>query len=177
MVWRRDGAELLLGPWGRRLCVEILADALLLPNSRPNAAWRWKCGAALTRAISRELTELVAGSELERVSGCRDPAAFWRPLADTVAASAYWQPLGDLDRALTQAGIADELLPVAAAVAASPACEWWDSPIALDAQCRVLFDGMSSPERDSATALEAWQTETLDDERRAADRPKDPSAP
>jgi hypothetical protein len=174
MVWASERVEgLLAGPRGRRLCVEVLGDAHL------GAAWTWNLAKArpVPANVADKLAEIITDADLQRVATITDPATFLAPLAATVEAAVYWQPLDHLDLALDQDGVTEALLPVAEASANAPATQWWDSAAPIGDQHRVLFDGLDSFATDSSAALQAWRDETLEDERQAANRPTDPSAP
>jgi hypothetical protein len=174
VAWSSERVNgLLAGPWGRRLCIEVLGD----PTLGATSTWSLARATPAPDNVADEVARIIASSDLQTVAASTDPLAFLAPLSATVYAAAYWQPLDDLGLALAEDGVGEVLLPVAEAIGEAPATQWWHSPIPLGDHHRVLFDGLPAFETDSATALRLWRAGTLDDEHRAADRPADPAAP
>jgi hypothetical protein len=170
-----DPRALLAGPRGRRLCWELLTEtagwALAEP---PESAGGERLAAALGAAVAR--------SDLGALAVAHDPASFFLGLADAVSWAMYWQEPDDRDRRLADPQVAEQLWPVADAVARAPAARWWSTPMDPATQHEVSFDNrdgrpLPDPPDDGRAALLAWRADTLEDERRAADRPDDPRAP
>lgn len=163
---------LLGGPRGRRMCVEALEEV------SSASIWTLSCAARRPAEVSAELTDTITRSDLGLLAARRDALSLLPALAATVDAAAYWQS-DEFDSLLAQPDVIEALVAVAEAIDRAPASRWWDSPISLGDQHRVLLDMDQPPPSlpiDSAAALRAWRADTLDDERRAADRPSDPSA-
>lgn len=171
-----DAVELLGGPRGRRLCWELLEDL-----SGP--AWRalWVGRSARVADLSRELGEMVARFDLVGLAATTSPRTVLLPaLVRAVDAAVYWQEPDGVDRALATESMGRTLEPVARALVAAPAAAWWWSPIELEDQHEVDFVDPAAgpnPTADARSLLEKWRSDTLEDERRAAKRPGDPSAP
>lgn len=170
-----DPAALLAGPRGRRVCWELLTQT---------GGWGWDCppesagGSAMVKALGAA----VARSDVEALARACEPASFLRALADSVTSARYWQEPDDWDRRLADAGVAEQLWPVAEAVSRAPAARWWSTPLDGATQHEVVFDEPDGrrrpdPAEDGRTTLAAWRAATLADEQRAADRPDDPRAP
>ena len=170
-----DPGALLAGPRGRRVCWELLTRT---------GDWGWdeppeSAGAA---RLAAALGAAVARSDVGALAAARGPASFFSALADAVTWAMYWQEPDDRDRRLADPRVAEQLWPVAEAVSRAPAARWWSTPMDPATQHEVVFDdpdGRSDPDPpdDGRAALLAWRADTLEDERRAADRPDDPRAP
>jgi hypothetical protein len=119
---------------------------------------------------------------VDALAAAREPTSFLAALADAVTWAMYWQEPGDRDRRLADAGVAEALWPVAEVVSRAPAAACWSTTIDRATQHEVVFDdpdGRSVPDSpgNGREALAAWREATLEDERRAADRPQDVRAP
>lgn len=171
-----DAVELLDGPRGRRLCWELLEDL-----SGP--AWRalWVGRSAGVADLARELGEMVARFDLVGLVATTSLRTVLLPaLVRAIDAAVYWQEPDGVDRALAAEPIGRTLEPVARALVAAPAAAWWWSPIELEDRHEVDFvdpDASPNPTADARSLLEKWRSDTVEDERRAAKRPSDPSAP
>ena len=166
-----DPGVLLAGPRGRRVCWELLTrTGGWTFDEPPESAGASTLAAALATA--------VAHGDVDALAVTRDATSFLAALADAVTWAMYWQEPDDRDRRLADERVADALWPVAEAVSRAPAAAWWSTPIDHATQQEVVFDdpdGRSSPDPpdDGVAALAAWREATLEDERRAADRPQD----
>jgi hypothetical protein len=140
----------------------------------PESAGPARLAAALGAAVSR--------SDIGALAVVREPVSFLSALADAVTWAMYWQEPDDRDRRLADPRVAEQLWPVAEAVSRAPAARWWSTPMDRATQHEVVFDdpdGRSFPDppADGRDALLAWRADTLEDGRRAAERPDDPRAP
>jgi hypothetical protein len=128
----------------------------------------------------RQLCSQLMGCDLGRLAETQPPAAFLDALAATVSAARYWQEPAEVE--LADPDLDRRFLPIAEAVIAAPASQWWSSPIARDDQYEVLFDHPSEgpnpvADRDAHAALVRWRADELADERSATtERPADPTA-
>lgn len=166
-----DADELLAGPRGRRVCWELLVRT---------GGWEWEeppqsAGAA---RLAEALGAAVARSDVGALAVAREPTSFLAGLADAVAWAMYWQEPDVRDWRLADPRVAEQLWPVAEAVSRAPAARWWSTAIDLDTQHEVVFDDAPEfrrpdPPDDGRDALAAWREDTLEEERRAADRPDD----
>jgi hypothetical protein len=170
-----DPVALLAGPRGRRLCWELLTQT-------GGCGWEEPPDSAGAARLAAALGAAVASCDVGALAVAREPASFFAALADAVTWAWYWQEPDDRDRRLADRRVAEQLAPVAEAVSSAPAARWWSTPMDPATQHEVVFDdpdGRSLPNApdDGHAALLAWRADTLEDERRAADRPDDPSAP
>src|SRR5260221_3917213 len=97
----------------------------------------------------------------------------------SVDAAMYWQEPDDEALALASQAVREALLPVARAVTAAPAAQWWPTPAPRQRQQYVewIDDYDHSPVlTGTAAELAGWRSETIKDERAARKRPQDPSA-
>jgi hypothetical protein len=170
-----DPGTILAGLRGRRVCWELLTQT---------AGFRWdeppeSAGAA---RLAAALGGVVARCDVGALAVAQEPASFFSALADVVTSAMYWQEPDDRDRRLADPRVAEQLWPLAEAVGTAPAARWWSMPMDPATQHEVVFDDpdgriLPDPPDDARAALLAWRAETLEDERRAADRPADPRAP
>jgi len=128
--------------------------------------------------LAAALSDAVAGSDVDALAAAREPTSFLAGLADAVSWAMYWQEPDDRDRRLADERVTDALGPVAEAVSRASAAAWWSTTIDRATQHEVVFDdpdGRSSPDPpdNGFAALAAWREATLENERRAADRPQD----
>ncbi len=130
--------------------------------------------------LTDELAVCVARTDPDSAVARAGELTLLAALMWPVDAAMYWQEPDDEDRALAAQEVRELLLPLAQAVTTAPGARWWPSPIARDGQQYVQWlDERGSPPvlSGAGAALAAWRTETLDDERSARKRPKDPAAP
>jgi hypothetical protein len=171
-----DAGDLLAGPRGRRLCWSLL-DLGGYPGW--TRVWAGAHPGDLTSLLG-ELDDCVARTDLDATVTQASELALLAALAEPVGRAAYWQEPDDVDRALTDPRARDALRPVARAVTAAPAAQWWPSPIARDRQqyAEWIDEHDFSPRLAGAAAeLAAWHAATAQDEQSARDRPDDPAAP
>jgi len=171
-----DAGDLLAGPRGRRLCWSLL-DLDGYPG------WTAVSVGAhpgdLTSVLG-ELADCVARTDLDAAVTRASELALLAVLAEPVGRAAYWQEPDGVDQALTDPRVRDVLRPVARAVTAAPAAQWWPSPLAPDGQqyAEWIDEHDFSPRLAGAAAeLAAWRAATAQDEESAWDRPDDPAAP
>jgi hypothetical protein len=170
-----DPAALLAGPRGRRLCWELLTQT-------GGGGWKDPPESAGPAGLTAAVGDAVARSDVEALAFAREPASFFLALADAVAWAMYWQEPDDRDRRLADPRVAEQLWPVAEAVSRAPAARWFSTPMDPADQHEVVFENagrgpLPDPPHDGRSALLAWRADTLEDERRAAERPDDPRAP
>lgn len=164
---------LLDGPRGRRLCAELVREAVL---SRPGRRAPWEGLRGQRDLLPRD----VADVDLPALSTATDPRTLLEPLADAAVRAQPWQEPDVVDAALQDADLARGLEPVAAAVLASPAAGWWSDPLAPGDQWQV--DWLAAPgtgnRRSAGALLAAWHEGAVAEEARARrERPTDPTAP
>ncbi len=182
-----QGADLLAGPRGRRLCLELVVE--LDPDVRA-AVHRlsWGSGGVLLRSgdagpeTPREpetgLDDLVAGIARIDPEGIASDAID-RALARSVDTAMYWQePYGE-DVLAAFPEVRAALGPVAVRVADDRGSSWWTRPRRPE-QWSIEWHGapLPAPEVDDpSVVLEGWRAHTLADEERAGrERPSDPAA-
>jgi hypothetical protein len=170
-----NAEDLLAGPRGRRLCWSLLD-----PGEYPR--WDRVSYGAHTgdlTGLTDELAACVARTDIDSTLAHADQLTLLAALVEPVETARYWQEPDDEDHALSAREVRDVLLPVAQAVTTARGARWWPSPIAADGQQYVQWlDEHGSPPAlaGAAAELAAWRTTTIDDERSARKRPKDPSA-
>lgn len=168
------GEDLLVGPRGRVLCMAV-AHRL---HQQVWSAWldaAWHLGDAnRLEALVRALD--AADVQLE--GGWLDPATFLEPVAETVGHAMYWQPPHDEDTVAAHPKVCAALRPIAAAIAAAPATDWWNSPADLSSLRYTGWAGVGSAEPSltgAGTKLAKWREKTMADNLDArTNRPPDP---
>lgn len=165
------------------MCWCLLKDHMQASDALPWArVWEGAHDGDLTGVID-ELRACVANMASECIAFSE--RQLLEAFAESVTWAMYWQPPDDVDRALASPTVAAALLPIALAVAASPAARWWATPVARDRQQYVGWPGgenglaLTGPVLSGAAGnLAAWRAGTVADEERAGrERPPDPSAP
>jgi hypothetical protein len=167
---------LLAGPRGRRLCWALLKRGDFPGWSR---LWHGVVLAGDLTGLEGELAECVARTDLAAIAAGTSEVALLGALAEAVDGARYWQEPDEEDRALAGEQAREALLSAALAVTAAPAARWWASAFDAAGQRFVEFIGeydFSPVLTGTAAALAAWRSDTLDDERRARERPEDPAA-
>jgi hypothetical protein len=190
VAWPADPEELLAGPRGRRLCFELVGrddDGVRQEDCPGWDALGYESAAVGSGQLAAELASLVSRADLDAIASGSDEAGLLALVAVPVGDAMYWQPPWDWDLALAEPAMADVLAPVARAVTRAPAARWWSSPADRDRQQYVQFlaqDAARERDDDPTPALSGaagrvadWLADTLEDERRAVERPADPSAP
>jgi hypothetical protein len=170
----------MTGPRGRYLCWSILSYAM--SDSVETGAWDRIWDAAHAGDLSDRTDDLaatVARADPGALADATDELVLMPALADAAGTAMYWQEPDPDDWALTDRQVQAALLPIATAVADSPAARWWSEPVALETQQYVEWTGahrepplLSGADQE----LAAWRSATLEDERAAAERPADPAA-
>lgn len=176
MGWPDAAADLLSGPRGRRLCWSLL-NADNYPGW--DRVWEGALAGNLAGLID-ELAASVALSDLDSIAAETNELALLAALVQPVETAMYWQQPDDDDQALADQAVQEALLPVAHAVVAAPAAQWWPTRAARDRQQYVEWLGEHdySPALTGTPAeLAAWRSTIMEDEQSARKRPRDPSAP
>jgi hypothetical protein len=96
-----------------------------------------------------------------------DPTQFVPSVAESVNRAMYWQEPDEEDVLASTPKVADALVPIAAAVCASPAAAWWSSPVDLEhLRYTDRFDASHRDEparpphlSNAATKLAAWHAD------------------
>jgi len=170
----------MTGPRGRYLCWSILWSAMADAPQAP--VWDRVWAAAHAGDLPGRAGDLAAAVglvDLAALAAAADELVLVPALADAAAVAMYWQEPDLVDWALRDHRVQDALLPVARAVAQSPAARWWAEPVARGAQRYVEWAGAGQgPALLSGAGgeLAAWRSATLAEERSAARRPADPAA-
>ncbi|WP_250443961.1 hypothetical protein [Actinotalea sp. C106] len=197
-----DHEDLLVGPRGRRLCLELaLAHAreVATPASEAllHAAFfaahdldpgRGTSSALLTTGTGRppvvphvtpdEVTDLLDALPLESL----DDRLLLEALTAAVDNARYWQEPDGEDVLAASAPVRGALGRVAASIATFGGAAWWSTPLDRTEQWSVAFDDApSSPPVLHGTVREhlaRWRSEVERSETEARhDRPSDPRAP
>jgi hypothetical protein len=176
---------LLAGPRGRRLCLALM-QAAAGRYDWPGLTWTdgpdgRRVGLFDHAHVQATLARDVAATDLTALT---QPEQLLDALMASVDHAVYWQPPDDVDQLLADDQVAGLLAPVAEAVVAAPASQWWAAPVDLDDQHAVSWPGAGPAEHpaprtsDAHEALDHWRAHTRADEERAArERPADPAAP
>jgi hypothetical protein len=199
-----DPSALLAGPRGRRVCLEYLRssaerargadeptpEALSDPSDAASALWwaadRLDPAGAMVLNFGTSHAGPGAGPAVtpEDAAAILDALALAPPkagdLRETLSVAVdyarYWQePDGDDILAATPE-LRPALARAAAVIAASPHAAWWATPVDLDDQWAVPWEGGGTT-YDLATVLREWRMGVVEEEARAArERPADPHA-
>ncbi|WP_152360999.1 hypothetical protein [Microlunatus speluncae] len=186
-------AELLSGPRGRRLCLELIQRIV---GSAPthdelNGALFWAAHALEPEVASVAIVSAGAGEPpppppstpadvarlLDRVIvDTPDEAALLDALDAAVANARYWQEPDGMDVLGATPEVSEALRRTAATVADAPGAAWWTTPIDRTGQWLVeLPDRPRAVTGGAGAVLSRWRAEALADETRARrDRPADP---
>lgn len=128
--------------------------------------------------LASELTATVAALDLEAIAAQACPAVFLKDLAAAVDAAKYWQEPDEVDQALARVGVCHALAPLADAVAAAPANNWWSTPMDLAEQrcvCWLDIKDLTAPVTRTTEKLAAWRVSTVADEHAARERQPNPA--
>lgn len=146
MNWPDDPAAILEGPRGRRLCWQLTWPAGSLP---PGWQAVWRRDVAPDQLAAELMTGATAAAgEL----GSLSPAAALDALEHAVSTAMYWQEPDDVDRALANPYVTSAMVPLATALAASPATAWWAAAMDAADQHTVVFDATPAPASTAAGA-------------------------
>ena len=192
MTW--DTAALLEGPRGRRVCLEYARLCAERGGHAEATTALWWAGRRLdpdqpmvvrfsahygtTAAPDPVVTPADAAPALDAISLVPPTADDLRTaLAASVGRAMYWQsPDGDDALAATE-DVRGALARVADVIASSPHAAWWETPVDLDDQWTVPWEGGGGAPADAEALLASWRDSVLEDEERAArERPADPHA-
>ena len=190
-----DPDELLSGPRGRRLCLELIQRIVasspihedlgtvlfhgahdLEPESSSVAMVSAGIGEptppppSTPAAVGRLLDQLIIDTP--------DDTALLYALDAAVANARYWQEPDGMDVLGATPEVREALGRTATMIATAPAAAWWTTPIDLTGQWIVEHpDRRRQPTAAAGTLLSRWRTAALADEVRARhDRPADPRA-
>jgi len=139
--WPVPAGVLMTGPRGRYLCWSVLWSAMA--DAPETQGWDRVWEAAHAGDLSGragDLAATVALADLDALAAA-DELVLVPVLADAAAMAMYWQEPDPVDGALRDHQVQDALLPVARAVAQSPAARWWPEPVAREAQRYVEWAG------------------------------------
>lgn len=188
--------DLLDGPRGRRVCLELAANAD--PElSRVLGVLACEADVAAGGSVAR-ITFTSSFGELSAPEEASEPPATLEILVQLLAAvvlaptprevddalrhsvdvARYWQPADGADLVAGDPRVHDALRRIAAVVVAHPAAEWWRRA-RTPRQWAIEFDpaGDLSPFAAPADAAARWSVSTRAEEEQAArERPADPAA-
>lgn len=184
--------QLMNGPRGRRLLSALVGETVAATDDEPWVLPAWHhddpepLGQRLLEQLRQRLGRAVAAVDLDSVAARGDPWELLPALADAVGSARYWQHPDSEDQALSDPAVAEQLHPVAQAVAGSGAAAWWTQPVDLGTQLHLswLFEGRDRYEpiataglgavtSRAAAALRGWREEAAADEERCrVERPR-----
>ena len=186
----RDASALLLGPRGRRLCLELAT--MLDAGTRqavPSAAHALDPGAGTSRLLLSSASEggppqTSVDDVVSTLAAARWPVPGPRELLAAldraVGSARYWQEPDGEDVLAAVPAVRAALTPVAQLIADSAHTACWAQPFLPSAQWSVVWHEEGRPDLDRAgrTAdLDTWYAEALAEEARARrERPADPAA-
>lgn len=199
LVIERD--DLMVGPRGRRLCLEIAATLARATGTDqgdeylsatlscayqldPGAGtsrmmWRISAGepdvAAEQSTTPAEVARLLDALPLDGL----DADVLLVALQAVVDSARYWQEPDGEDLLAAVSPVRTSLVRIAASVASSELVAWWATPVERTAQASVVFDDPQAQPSDEGTdvMLARWRERTVEEEVRAhRDRPADPRA-
>lgn len=167
--------DLLAGPRGRRLCLSVAE--WLDPSIRSLRAEF--APDPLDPEVARALAAALVDLDSALLASETDELRMLEPLAQAVSLAAYWQPPYEDDVVAEMPEVREALVPLARALLAAPATEWWASGLAED-QRFVEWDERHEARLNLDPAggkLAAWRAATLAEEAGARSRPTNPAAP
>jgi hypothetical protein len=179
--------DLLAGPRGRRMCLELLRGAV--GRTWPELSWTdGKAGYPVGRfdpeQARRSLAAAVAALDVAALVTTQTPATLLPALTASVDRAMYWQEPDEVDQLLAQPALGAELVPVAEAVVQAPASQWWAEPMAATDQHAIAWAPDDPPVLQAPNltgagpALQRWREQTAADEQQVRrERPADPRAP
>jgi hypothetical protein len=178
--------DLLAGPRGRRLCLQLVLDAV--ERHWPPLSWTegsagYPVGRVDLEQARQSLALAVSEVDVAAMAATADPAAFLPALMASVDEARYWQEPDEVDLLLAEPALGAELRAIAHAVVEAPASRWWREPVAAADQHAVTWPQDDPPVFGppavvgAESALRSWREQTAADERRAhQERPADPRA-
>lgn len=125
--------DLLAGPRGRRMCLELLLGAV--GRTWPELSWTdGAAGDPVGRfdpeRARRSLGAAVAALDVSALVTAQVPTTLLPVLTASVDRAMYWQEPDEADQLLAQPALSAELVAVAEAVVQAPASPWWAEPMA-----------------------------------------------
>ncbi|RZS82834.1 hypothetical protein EV189_3229 [Motilibacter rhizosphaerae] len=129
------------------------------------------------------LAAAVASVDVDGIARCSAVRDLLPALDMAVSFARYWQEPDEDDLALHSALLARVLRPVADAVAAAPAADWWSDPLDRADQWHVRWrpddeTALRPADGDAPRLLAQWRQRADEAEARATrDTPADPTAP
>lgn len=193
-----DAATLLAGPRGRRVCLEYLrtcadrggyteattalwwAAQRLEPGQPTVLRFSAHHGGGAAAAADPVVTPADAASAVESIPLKPSTAENLRQaLAASVERAMYWQPPDGDDALAATEELRAALTRVADVIGSSPLAAWWATPVDLDDQWTVPWEGGGqAPPETAAVVLASWRESAEVEEITALrDRPTDPTAP
>ncbi|GAB3799787.1 hypothetical protein GCM10028798_13330 [Humibacter antri] len=185
-----DADALLAAPRGRRLCLEAASACAGFPTELSTALfwadyWAHESNAVLISTGGSEAvpapppgaSEIAGLMNAVDISDVRGVVA--QALEETVDRASYWQHPDGHDEVAAGPQVGLALERVAVRIVELPETRWWSSPVALEDQWQVLFEGASAPDHRTPVhdRLARWVAATREEERRARhDRPSDATA-
>lgn len=188
--------DLLTGPRGRRLCLQLACEAsddvrLLLHDLAYNAdvaagaavvrfGWNDDGSTFETRGQVETSATTAALADAIRAVGAFTPTAddLHAAMLRAVDSARYWQEPDGEDTIAADAAVCASLAAIAGAVAALPETAWWSRDRTAD-QWAVEFDpsGDGAPFDAAPDGAQKWRASTVAEEARArAERPSDVTA-
>lgn len=153
-----SGEDLLVGPYGRALCVGLAQRCVPDPDG---AGWR----------STDQLVASLSLADPERIAGLGEQELI-AELESVVNDAVYWQEPRDLRKVWARPEVVDALRPIAEAVARNPATAWWSGPVDRSGQTIVRYwfrDWDAQPQLiDRRPALQAWRSKMAETEHRRA---------
>lgn len=175
-----QGASILLGPRGRRLCMVVAERSGGGGGDIGEALFHTALDPADERK-RRELVRLLGGLDPAHAVAATGEQGLMGALGDSAAAAMYWQEPDEEDSLLTDQEFVAALRPLARAIEDAPETGWWSADVAPEAQVYVQWmEGRQDkhrppPTRAPAEALRAWKAEAVKDEHDARSFPEDSS--
>lgn len=182
-------ADLLSGPRGRRLCLELASRLLGLGVTEAilHAAHDLDPGAGTSRVMfaiggklvhprvnADDVASAIGRSDLPELAG----GQLWEALRSAVDNARYWQEPDGEDVLAATPAVRRSLEPLARAVVESPDSAWWSEP--FDAAGQSLTTMLGRPRHGPTSpgdVLRQWRRAAAEEESRASrERPSDPTA-
>jgi hypothetical protein len=194
-------ADLLAGPRGRRLCLELALSQRTIENEATEALRSAAFFASYDLDPGRGTSRVLFGPGVDELSGPPPPPSpqevahlleavplpewaedtLLRALHAAVDRAMYWQDPSGEDVLAGAPEMRAALAGVAASIAATRGAAWWTEPVDRREQWAVTFahvtDAPPEPQRTAREAVETWHAAQLEEEAVARrDWPADPAA-